>query len=106
VFRTILDRYEVVMRSEQLFENKLAFEHNRSHAGLTADEVAVRFNGTHQTFSARVSQLRDEGWIVDGGGRRKTRSGRQAIVWVPSDAALNVVSWSDHPEESHGRDAG
>ncbi len=99
VFRVILDRYETVMQYDQLFENRLAYEHNRSHAGLTADEVAVLFNGTHQTFSARVSQLRDEGWIVDGGGRRDTRSGRKAIVWLPSDAGLNAVRQSDHPNE-------
>ncbi len=101
VFRAIHDRYEAATAAAMECSTglpKLVYENQRSHAGLTADEVAVLFNGTHQTFSARVSQLRDEGWIIDGGGRRNTRSGRKAIVWLPSDAARNVVWRSDHPD--------
>ena len=65
--------------------------------GLTADELQTILNGTHQTISARVTQLRDSGWIEDGGGQRKTRSGRKAIVWVPTMKAMMAVRESDHP---------
>jgi hypothetical protein len=59
--------------------------------GMTSDEVEVALGRTHQTISARINQLRDTGWVVDSKARRKTRSGRKAIVWTPSQAALDLV---------------
>ena len=56
--------------------------------GLTVDQVEVVLNRPHQTVSARVNQLRDSGWVCDSGMRRKTRSGRNAIVWRPTEMAL------------------
>lgn len=63
--------------------------------GLTCDEVESLMNGKHQTISARVNELRDKGWIKDSGVRRPTRSGRKAIVWVPSyqQGQLADVEW-------------
>jgi predicted transcriptional regulator len=52
--------------------------------GLTCDEIEQLMNGRHQTISARVNELRDKGWIKDSGVKRRTRSGRRAIVWVPT----------------------
>ena len=49
--------------------------------GATCDELEVATGLTHQTCSARVHELMRLGAIVEG-GRRKTRSGRAAIVWV------------------------
>lgn len=59
--------------------------------GMTCDEVEQRLERTHQSMSARVNQLRDSGWVIDSGLRRKTRSGRDAIVWTPTKAALDLV---------------
>ena len=55
--------------------------------GITCDEVEVALDRTHQSMSPRVNELRDTGWFVDSGVRRKTRSGRAAVVWTPSQAS-------------------
>lgn len=49
--------------------------------GLTCDEIEERTGLRHQTASARVYELAKAGRIVPSGTRR-TRSGRQANVWV------------------------
>jgi hypothetical protein len=56
--------------------------------GMTVDAIEQRLNRSHQSVSARVNELRDKGWVVDSGIRRPTRSGRKAIVWRPTSAAL------------------
>jgi hypothetical protein len=59
--------------------------------GRTADELIVELNRGHATVSARVNELANAGWIVDSGIRRKTRSGREAVVWFASDAAKAAI---------------
>lgn len=49
--------------------------------GATCDDVEVGLDLTHQTASARVHELEAAEFIADTGLRRKTRSGRDAIVW-------------------------
>jgi hypothetical protein len=49
--------------------------------GLTCDEVERHLGLRHQTASPRVWELRRLGLIKDSGRRRKTRSGRNAVVW-------------------------
>jgi hypothetical protein len=53
-------------------------------SGLTVDQLEQILNRSHQSVSARVNELRDKGWVMDSGRRRKTRSGRKAIVWTPT----------------------
>jgi hypothetical protein len=65
--------------------------------GLTCDEVEQALDRTHQSMSARVNELRDTGWIIDSGTRRKTRSGRAAIVWTPTQAAIDLVDRAGLP---------
>lgn len=49
--------------------------------GLTIEEVAT-FTGLRQSsVCARRKWLEDMGMIVDSGKRRKTTSGRMAVVW-------------------------
>jgi hypothetical protein len=55
--------------------------------GMTTDEVEVALRGRHQTISARVNGLHNDGLIVDSGGRRPTRSGRQAVVYIGAEFA-------------------
>lgn len=50
--------------------------------GLTCDEVEVILGRTHQTVSARITELVAEGRIRDSFRRRPTRSGRQARVYI------------------------
>ena len=56
--------------------------------GLTVYQLTRLLNREHQTVSARVNDLMRKGWVVDSGIRRKTGSGRNAIVWKPSVAAM------------------
>ena len=56
--------------------------------GLTVFQLTQVLGREHQTVSARVNDLMRKGWCVDSGLRRKTGSGRNAIVWKPSALAL------------------
>lgn len=59
--------------------------------GMTCDEVECDSGLRHQTASARVNELAGRGDLVDSGKRRKTRSGRMAIVWF----AKTLETWED-----------
>ena len=54
----------------------------RGIGGATCDEIEVELGMRHQTVSARFTKLAQDGKIEDTGWRRKTRSGRKAIVWI------------------------
>lgn len=47
----------------------------------TCDEIEVATGLSHQTASARVRDLVKDGYLVDTGARRATRSGRSARVY-------------------------
>lgn len=47
----------------------------------TTDETEAALHLRHQTCSAAISHMWDEGRVRDSGARRKTRSGRYAIVF-------------------------
>jgi hypothetical protein len=49
---------------------------------MTADEISVLLELPAQSVSARINGLHRDAYIVDSGIRRKTRYGRNAIVWV------------------------
>ena len=53
-----------------------------SGEGMTCDEVEAKTKMPHQTASARVRGLALDKRIRPSGKYRKTRSGRNAIVWV------------------------
>ncbi len=53
----------------------------RQAGGLTCAEVEERLRLAHQTASARIRELALQGVIEDSGQRRRTPSGRRAIVW-------------------------
>jgi len=72
--------------ARQCFDEIEVVYNSGSH-GLTVDQLEQLLNRSHQSVSARVNELRDKGWVVDSGERRKTRSGRKAIVWQPSTAS-------------------
>lgn len=55
-----------------------------SDKGMTCDEVEAKLGLTHQTASARVNELMNTDRIIDSQQRRDTRSGRKAVVWIPS----------------------
>lgn len=53
----------------------------RKSEGLTTDEVEILLGLNHQTASPRMWELHKRGLIGDSGNRRKTRSGRMAVVY-------------------------
>lgn len=55
--------------------------------GFTVDEIEIETGYPHQTASARVTELLQEGLIEDSGERRLTRHGRKACVWVVTGKA-------------------
>ena len=60
---------------------KRVFQDIKDHDGATCDEIEARLDLRHQTASARVNELYRRGFIQDLGFRRRTRGGRNAIVW-------------------------
>jgi hypothetical protein len=55
--------------------------------GSTSDEAVYALDMLHQTVSARFAELKALGRIVPSGERRKTRSGRNAAVFISSRVA-------------------
>lgn len=55
--------------------------------GATCDEVEIEADIRQSTVSARVRELAVGGHVVDTGIRRRTRSGRKAIVWLAREWA-------------------
>lgn len=60
----------------------------RGSEGLTNDEMEAAIGGTHQTVSPRVHELAQAGRVVDTGKRRRSRSGKPAIVWRVAEQAI------------------
>ena len=52
--------------------------------GATADEIEIQLDLPAQTGSARMSELKRDGYIIDSGERRLTRRGKKARVMVLS----------------------
>ena len=59
----------------------LDFVRERGDNGATADEVAAAWDCSHNHVAPRISELQDDGRLVPR-HRRKTRSGRNARVYV------------------------
>jgi hypothetical protein len=68
-------------RAPTLREMVLGELRRRAADGATNDELEAFFEWPHQTLSPRVRELVLKGHVVDSGNRRRTRSGRMAIVW-------------------------
>jgi len=58
-----------------------AYLKKRGAAGSTDEELEHALELRHQTASARRRELVLDGLVEDSGERRKTSSGRQAVVW-------------------------
>lgn len=50
--------------------------------GYTADELAAWFGVPANTIAPRITALQQDGEIIDTGLRRRTRSGKRAVVWA------------------------
>lgn len=68
--------------SVALRERVLDIIRQNGSIGATCESVESRMRASHQTISARISELKASGAIVDSGKRGFTRSGRKACVYV------------------------
>ena len=62
-------------------QRQAIYELLRDRHGLTADEISIILDLPAQSVSARINGLAMDKLVVDNGERRKTRYGRNAIVW-------------------------
>ena len=60
--------------------------------GATDEELERRLSMRHQTVSARRRELVLMGRVKDSGVKRRTTSGRKAVVWIACD---------EPPQEAH-----
>ena len=68
--------------------------------GRTDDEVEVITELSHQSASARRRGLVLKGLVKDSGTRRKTRSGRTAVVWIAIEEGNPNDRMEHVPEEA------
>lgn len=54
----------------------------RSSGGATSDEIEVELDMKHQTVSAQIRHLNERNILTPTLFKRRTRSGRKAIVWA------------------------
>ena len=59
--------------------------------GTTCDQAEETLGMRHQTCSARIRELVLKDRILNSGDRRKTRSGRNAIVYVLPEHHPDIV---------------
>jgi hypothetical protein len=64
---------------------------NCGAAGTTCDAAEEALGMKHQTCSARIRELVLKDRILDSGERRRTRSGRNAIVYVVPEHHPDIV---------------
>lgn len=57
---------------------------------MTGEELEHALGIPHKTVSGRLTELRDDGVIIDSGARRATASGNKAIVWRLSVAMADL----------------
>jgi predicted ArsR family transcriptional regulator len=60
--------------------------HVERTGGATCDATEAALGLTHQTCSPRFTELAHRGLIADSGKVQRTRSGRNAIVWIITPA--------------------
>jgi hypothetical protein len=83
--QTSKDAYEAA-DTKKLTDQVLRFV--ISNCGATCDEAQLQLGMTHQSCSPCFTALSKEGRIADSGTRRRTRSGRNATVWMESQPDL------------------
>jgi hypothetical protein len=74
----------------------------RGPQGATCDEIETELNMRHQTASARIRELVLAGHVVDSQQQRKTRSNRNAVVYL---ALINPITSGGSPTVDPGMSA-
>ncbi len=65
----------------------LGYVEKQGDSGATCEECEQWLGMSHQTASSTITHLKQEGWLIDSGHRRDTRTGNRAIVYVLGDGS-------------------
>ena len=76
---TSREAYESVNRGDDTLYGRVIRSLRDSPS--TCDEIEVRLEGRHQSVSSRIRKGVQNGHVKDSGRKRRTRTGRNAIVW-------------------------
>ena len=79
--QTSRDAYESVNRADDTLYNRV-LNCIYDNGSMTCDEDEVEIGGSHQSVSSRIRKGVQDGYLVNSGAKRKTRTGRKAIVWI------------------------
>jgi hypothetical protein len=63
----------------------------RFHTGMTIAELKGRLRKEHSTVSSALNYVMNAGWVADSGDTRLTQHGKPAIVWVPTEKAIQAT---------------
>jgi len=77
---TSRDSRDLLDRKKNEYRRKI-FEEIKRHGGMTCDELEISMELRHQTASCFIRVLTKEGLLRATDERRRTRTGRGAIVW-------------------------
>lgn len=88
---------------ETLSGQVLAAIAERGRMGATAEEVSDIIRRSKQTVTPRIRPLAREFKIINTGGTRANRSGRQAIIWrwLPPDQREEFKAAAERAEPRH-----
>lgn len=75
----------LVRSKSRLRSQVLDYIKEQGELGATSEEVEIGLSLSHQTASARMTELKALGKVYLA-GKRSTKSGRSAGVWVVSEA--------------------
>lgn len=64
---------------------KAVLRHILQQGPHTCEQIETALGMKHQTVSARIRDLVRENYLIDSGEKRKTSSGRNAILWKERD---------------------
>lgn len=85
---TSIEAYKsITLESKSSMWSKIVTALKRNKTGLTADQLAEKLKVDHVQISRRMGELRKAGIVIDTPVRRKTRTGRRAIVRMISKKA-------------------
>lgn len=72
---------DILDRKKHNYRQKI-FDFIKERGGATCDEVEQGLGLRHQTASCFIRFLTQDTLLRDSGDRRRTRAGRNAIVWM------------------------
>jgi hypothetical protein len=68
---------------------------------MTQDQLRAE-TGLGDNAAKRCSDLKNRGWIKDGGGRAPSNKGHKAVLWEPTIAGRTAFAGGKEPEPRKG----